>query len=715
MEKPPMNDAQYHTKITEQHRSLKAIVYLRQSSPKQVDQNLESQRLQYAMADRAKALGFRQVETIDCDLGKSASLGADDRRGFDYIISSVAKGEVGMVLSREVSRLSRTDKDWCQLFEVCQIFHTLIGDEEHVYDLNLLDDQLILGIKGTMSVVELKVLRMRMLRGQEEKARRGELLKRLPAGYERDIDGNVVITADLRVREGIELIFKKFREVRTIRQAFQWFRDHDVELPVNPARGGNQLIWQIPTKAFVGDVLANPFYAGAYVWGRRPVETVLVDGQLRKRQGRLRRPQECRVFIPDHHEGYITWQTYEENQKIIQANNMNLETTEAMAAAREGSGLLTGLLRCGHCGRKLHVRYWGGRGTNARYLCKGDFDSGGEYCLGFGGDRVDRRVAEEILRVISPLGIEASLQAIDRLARDEDDQRQALKRRLQQLEFDAQRAFDQYNEVDPRNRLAAAELERRWNGKLDEVEHVRSVLASLDQQRPSLTDTDQERIRALGEGFADVWNSEYCSGTLKKQIARTVIEEVIASNVDSSTLRFVIHWKGGVHTELTIPRPKPGTAQKTSMEALEIIRRMAVRYGDDQIASVLNRLGHRTGKGLRWNQTRVKTARRNHEIAGQKRAKVDANILSLSAAAKYCRVSNKSIERLVASCKLPMTQVAPRAPWEIHRSDLDAEPVKSILEHLRSTGKLITEGGDSADQLQLFPEKQGDDNAGYHE
>ena len=194
-----------------------------------------------------------------------------------------------------------------------------------------------------------------------------------------------------------------------------------------------------------------------------------------------------------------------------------------------------------------------------------------------------------------------------------------------------------------------------------------------------------------------------------------MIEEVIASDADENTLRFVIHWKGGVHTELTMPRPKSSAAQKTSMESLEIIRKMAVRYGDDQIASVLNRLGHRTGKGLRWNQTRVKTARRNHGIAGQKRAKVDPDILSLSAAAKYCRVSNKSIERLVERGVLPMQQVAPRAPWEIRRADLDAEPVKSILDRLRSTGKLIIEGGDSADQLQLFPEKQGDDNAGYHE
>lgn len=254
-----------HLKITAEHLSLKAIVYLRQSSPKQVVQNLESQRLQYAMADQAKQMGFTQVETIDCDLGKSASLGSPDRKGFDYVVSSVAQGEVGIVLGREVSRLSRTDKDWCHLLEVCQIFNTLIGDEDQVYDLSLIDDQLVLGIKGTMSVVELKVLRMRLLRGQEEKARRGEMLKRLPAGYQRDIDGNAVIAADTRVREAIALVFKKFRELRTIRQAFLWFRDQDVQLPVNPARGGNQLVWQIPTQGFVRDVLVNPFYAGAYV------------------------------------------------------------------------------------------------------------------------------------------------------------------------------------------------------------------------------------------------------------------------------------------------------------------------------------------------------------------------------------------------------------------------------------------------------------------
>jgi excisionase family DNA binding protein len=666
------------------------------------------------MAERAKSLGFEHVETIDCDLGFSASVGAAPRKGFDYLISSVARGDVGIVMSREVSRLSRTDKDWCQLLEVCQIFDTLIGDEQHVYDLSLLDDQLVLGIKGTLSVVELKVLKMRMVRGQEEKARRGELLKRLPPGFVRDAEGRVVKTPDQRVQEALELVFRKFRQLWSIRQTFQWFRDHDMLLPVNRARGQG-LVWQVPTQPFVRDVLVNPFYAGAYVWGRRSTETVLEDGRLKKRQARVRPAAECRVFIPGHHAGYIDWDIYEENQKIIRGNNVRWESDESVSAVRDGQGLLTGLLRCGRCGRKLYVRYWGKHGTAARYLCKGDFDSGGEYCLGFGGDRVDRRLAREILKAISPLGMEASLKAIARLETGADDRRAALLRQREQLEFEAQRAFEQYNEVDARNRLVAAELERRWNAQLEELEKVRSMIAGLEKELPQLSDADRDKILAMGESFEQVWTSKHCPAELKKKIARTIIEEVIATDVDANTLHFVIHWKGGVHTEFTMQRPTSAVAQKTPMEALEIIRKMAVRYSDAQIASVLNRLGHRTGKNKRWNQNRVETARRNHSISGQKRACVDPEILTLSQAAKYCGVSNKTIERLVASGKLTMQQVTPRAPWEIRRTDLDAEPVRSILEQLRRTRKLVLDGGDSADPMPLFAEIQGDDNARHHE
>jgi DNA invertase Pin-like site-specific DNA recombinase len=710
-----MNPLQCSPKIKPEHLARKAIVYLRQSSERQVRQNLESQRLQYEMAERVRSLGWQEIEVINSDLGCSAAMASASREGFERVLSSVALGEVGIVASREVSRLSRTDKDWCRLVEVCQIFGTLIGDEQQIYDLNHLDDQLVLGIKGTLSVVELKVLRQRLQAGQESKARRGELFKRLPVGYARDGTGKVVLHPDRRVCEAIRLIFSKFRELWSVRQTFQWFRDHDVELPANPING-TRLVWKIPSQSLVADILRNPFYAGAYVWGRRPTETLLVDGRLRKRQAANRPPEECRVFIADHHVEYIDWATYEENQRMTRRNTLNREADESMAAIRAGQGLLVGLLRCGHCGRKLHVRYWGGRGTNARYLCRGDFDDGGQYCIGFGGSMVDRRFSEEVLKAISPLGVKASLKAIDDLTAGEAAQRATLASKLEQLEYEARRAFEQYDVVDARNRLAAAELERRWNEKLEEIEVARQQLASLSGKRHSLSAEEEADILSMGENFVAVWHSDRCLPALKKMIFRTIIEEIIVrADHSKKTLHFTLHWKGGVHTQLEMDRPRSATETATSIEALEIIRLMAIRHGDDQIASVLNRLGYSTGKGNRWNQNRVATARKNHSITGQKRALPDPERISLNEAARLCGVSHRSIERLVEAGLLNREQVAPRAPWQILRADLTREPVHSILDHLRRTGKLVLQGGRMENQPELFIENQQDDNARHYE
>ncbi|HUD56306.1 MAG TPA: recombinase family protein [Terracidiphilus sp.] len=637
------------------------------------------------------------------------------REGFERVLSSVALGEVGIVGSWEVSRLSRTDKDWCRLLEVCQIFGTLIADEQHIYDLNSLDDQLVLGIKGTLSVVELKVLRQRMQAGQESKARRGELFKRLPVGYVLDAMRKVAFHHDRRVHEALQLVFIKFRERWSVRQTFQWFRDHDVELPANPMQG-TRLVWKIPSQSLIRDILCNPFYAGAYVWGRRPVITRLVEGRLEKRQGATRRAEECRVFIRDHHVGYIDWATFEENQRMIRRNSVNWPGDESMAAIRAGQGLLAGLLRCGHCGRKLHVRYWGGRGTNARYLCKGDYDDGGQYCIGFGGASVDRRLGQELLKAISQLGVEASLKAIEELSAGDVAQRVALSSKLKQLEYEARKAFEQYDAVDARNRLAAGELERRWNEKLEEVEITKQRLSSLNGNRHSLSSEDEAHLRYLGERFADLWQSDRCPSELKKMIFRTVMEEIIVrADAEKKLLQFTIHWKGDTHTQIEIERPRPATEMATSMEALDIIRRMAIRSGDDQIASVLNRLGYSTGKEKRWNQIRVATARRNHSIPGQKRAAPDPERISLSEAARLSGVSHHTIERLVEAGLLKREQAAPRAPWEIRRADLDREPVRSIIERLLRTGKLVFQGDCAEGQSTLFNENQGDDNARHHE
>jgi DNA invertase Pin-like site-specific DNA recombinase len=524
-------------KITAAHLARRAVVYLRQSSEGQVRHNLESQRLQYALVDRARALGFRHVEVIDTDLGASAAVAAKRRAGFERLLGAVALGEVGLILSRELSRLLRTDKDFCQLVELCQLFGTLLGDEETIYDTSGMDDQLVLGIKATISVVELKVLRLRLQQGKEHKARRGALYPRLPPGYVWDTD-TVVKDPNVRVQEAIALVFAKFRETWSLRQTFKWFRDNDVPLPVTKVVGTKQtVVFQIPRQTFVASVLHNPFYAGAYAWGRRALEPVWCAGVVRKRRTAAAPPEQARVFIRDHHAGYIDWATFEEHQRMVRRNHWRGDGDETAGAVRAGNGLLAGLLRCGRCGRRLYVRYWGKAGTAARYLCSGDFAAaGGRYCLGFGGATVDRRFGEEIVRVLSPLGMEASLRALEQVGAQDDARRQALGRQLEQLDYDAARAAEQYHAVDPRNRLVAAELERRWNAKLDETERVRASLAELDERQQPPSAEERATLLAFGERVADLWHHPACPVELKKQLIRTVIEEVLVDEEPPGTL-----------------------------------------------------------------------------------------------------------------------------------------------------------------------------------
>ncbi len=695
----------YRNKITPQLLDRKAIVYLRQSSERQVLQNTESRRLQYALADRARELGWKRVEVIDTDLGCSAAMGAPERAGFDRLLASVACGEVGVVFSRELSRLSRTDKDWCHLMDVCQLFGTLLADADQIYDLALMDDLLVLGIKATMSVVELKVLKMRLQQGSEEKARRGELARVLPPGYVRDATGKVVKDPDARVREAVDLVIRKFRELRSVRQTFSWLHTNEIQVPVNKSDGTRlRIAWQLPSHSFIGNLLRNPFYAGAYVWGQRTTEMKLQDGKVVKRQGSPRRPEEGRVLIRDHHEGYIDWETFEENLRWIRGNSLALTRDESVGAVRAGQGLLAGLLRCGRCGRKLHVWYWGKSGTAARYLCKGEYAQGGKYCLAFGGGTVDRRFSEELLRVVSPLGTRAALEAVDRLREGEREKRQAFLRQIEQTTYEARRAFEQYNEVDPRHRLVAEELERRWNAKLDEEEKLKTALAEMDRTAHRVTDEEAEEILALGDHFADVWASEHCPVEVKKRIFRTVVEEVIA-NVDESgeTLRFVVHWKGGSHTLLSMDKPGQRTAHKTALSDVDLIRRMAQRYDDAEIARVLNKLGHPTGKGNRWNQHRVATVRRRNGIPIASRVEGESDILTLGQAAKRCGVSKTTIKRLAMAGLIRKEQVAPFAAWEIRRKDLESQAVQAAIERLRQTGVLDLEAANTEDQPKLFP------------
>ena len=700
-----MNRVELNSKITASHLARKAVVYLRQSSIAQVKYNTESQRLQYALKDTAMAYGFARVEVIDCDLGMSASSGSQTREGFKQLLASIALGEVGMVLSREPSRLSRTDKDWCQLMELCRVLNTLIGDAESVYDLNRLDDQLILGIKGTLSVVELGTLKVRLQQGREAKAKRGELGRSPQPGYVMDeATSRLVKDPNLRVQEAIALVFSRFEALGSVRQTHLWFHQERIELPVNKPHGGHfRLVWKLPSPSFLGDMLNNPMYAGAYVYGRRPTEVVVRQGQAVKRPGRQRAAHEASVFIAQHHEAYVSWEVYQRNLDTLRGNGANFVQDDAAQVVRGGQGLLTGLLRCARCARKLNIRYWGKQGTAARYLCSGDFQSGGRYCLGFGGATVDRRLSEVILNALSPYGLQASIAAIAQSRSQGSDRRGVLERQLQQARYEAERAFAQYDQIDPGNRLVADVLEQRWNAKLAEQQRVEQALSDLNDARAALTPANEASLRALGEDFASVWESDACPMTLKKRIARTLIKEIVVDIVDNHQLNMIIHWHGGCHTAFSMPKPLSGAiAHKTALQDVELITTMARRYRDDEIARVLSKLGRRTGKGNRWNQDRVATVRRKYDIAAPVAAELDPDVLNLAQAQRYSSVSDTTIMRLIKAKLLKVEQAAPYAPLEIKRIDLDSEPVAGILAHLRATGRLILDGDSSAQQTSLF-------------
>ena len=694
------------SKITEHHLDRKAVVYLRQSSVKQVRNNKESQRLQYALEDRAKEWGWKAIEVVDHDLGSSATVGAEVRLGFERLTSSVAMGQVGIIFSREVSRLSRTDKDFCRLLEVCGVFDTLLSDGEQVYDTSCVDDQILLGIKGIMSVAEVTVLQKRMVAAMEEKARRGEFQKPLSPGYIWDQAGKLVKDPNQRVRDAIDLVIKKFREIQSIRQTCLWFHHEGIEVPVTKDVGGKKgLVWQLPTESFIKALLKNALYAGVYEWGRERVQMEYRDGRVVKKRVRTKAGNEPKVYIEDHHEGYIDKARFEEIQEMISRNELKQCQGERVGAAREGQGLLGGLLRCGRCGKKLYVAYYGKSGTAARYVCRGDYASGGSYCLAFGGSTVDKGFSGELLRVVCAYGVEASIEAARMEEFKEEEKSKVVEQKVRDLEYEATRAFEQYNEVDPRHRLVAEELERRWNEKLEEVEKAKQDLNEMNKEKEPLSASDRARLQRLGERFSEVWESEYCPNSLRKKIARTVITEVVVDlDEKSQLLKFIIHWQGGCHTAFEMAKPRSGIGQKTEADDLEIIRKLSIRYGGGDIARVLNKLGRTTATGKRWNESRVGTIRGKYGIGGHIKTVKDGEVLTQAEAAKYLRVSETTIKRLVNEGVVENDQQIPWAPWEIKRCDLDGERVKKIVERLRATGKIIVEEEASTDQGNLFPD-----------
>jgi excisionase family DNA binding protein len=662
------------TKITADHLGRGAFVYVRQSTAMQVTHNLESQRRQYGLADRARQLGWEDVEVIDDDLGRSG--GGTRRPGFERLLAAICEGRVGAVMSVEASRLARNGRDWHTLLEFCGLVGTVIIDEDGIYDPASPNDRLLLGMKGTMSEMELSVFRQRSIEAMKQKAARGELFLTVAVGYAKSGRDNIEKDPDRRVQEAVVLVFRKFVELQTIRQVLVWFRQEKIPLPVlTVGDTAERIAWRAPVYSTVHHILTNPVYAGAYAFGRRTMRVVIENGRKRILRCMHRDWRSWGVLIQDHHEGYI--------QHLI-ADNANGKRFMSRGSIRRGEGLLTGLLRCGRCGRKLRVRYSDG---TPRYQCVGAFTHlAAARCIIFSGSRPDRMVSKEVIDRLQPLGVEAALAGIDTRSQKSSEKRDQLGFALRQARYEAARAQRQYDAIDPDNRLVASELEKRWNERLVAV---RNLEVEVDQSSAGseqiLTSVDRERLMELGRDLSLAWDSPGATAETRKKILRTVISEIIV-DVVGDTIEMVIHWQGGDHTHTSVRKNRTGrTNWCTTDDIIDLVRALARHMPDQTIAAVLNRLGKSTSHGHSWTRGSVCSLRHQNAVAihrpGERAERGEATI---NEAAAILDISTTTVRRLISNGTLPATQLCPGAPWVILQDDLASESVRIQADARRS-------------------------------
>jgi DNA invertase Pin-like site-specific DNA recombinase len=601
-------------KIQAMHLEREACVYVRQSSMQQVRTRLEGQRRQYDLRERAHTLGFQRVVVIDEDQGRTGT-GSVERPGFGKLLESVCSGRVGAVFALEASRLARNNRDWHHLIDLCAMAGTLVIDHDGVYDPSLLNDRLLLGLKGTMSEFEISLLRQRAMEAHRQKVRRGLVLTQVPVGYIRTEDEGMEKTPDRQVQEAIAGIFRKFQELGSVRQVLLWYRDEKLPLPVLSRESGNRkTVWIEPIYSSLCGVLKNPAYAGVFVWGRKQTRTSIVEGRARKTAGHARPQDQWEVTIPDHHEGYITWEEFMRNQQQIRSNAGWNARMGAKGAPRNGPALLAGLLRCGRCGRSLQVCYTLSKrdGPLPRYWCSGDrAHKLKRSCITFAGWRVDRELAAEVLEALRPLGVQAAFDALEQTQNRTGEKRRSLELALEKARYEAGRIERQYQATEPENRLVAAELEKRWNHALTHAAELERRLEEASTEEPQLTPEQREQLLALGDDLERLWDHPDAPMTLKKRILRTVLEEVVADTTDQPpTVHLKLHWAGGSHTELTVRKNKTGYHNHINSEQVtELIRELALVCEDYVIVSILNRLGYRTGHGNTWTEKRVQHVR----------------------------------------------------------------------------------------------------------
>lgn len=655
----------------------KAVVYVRQSTQTQVQTNLESQRRQYDLVEVARRHGFVNIEVIDDDLGRSAS-GSVDRPGFERLVASVCAGDVGAVLCFDASRLSRNGRDWHHLLELCGLVQARVIDTDGVYDPCRPNDRLLLGMKGSISEFEISVIRSRMLDAKHGKAQRGELRISVPIGYIWHREIGLGFDPDLRVQEAVRVIFARFREHGSARQVLLSLAAEQMHFP-RPS-DGKKLVsfeWTPIRYRSVISILKNPFYAGAYAYGKSQKRTALIEGRARTTYKHRKPFDQWEIIIKEHHEGFIEWSEFERNQKLLAANAYG--KADGVKSGRGGRSLLPGLLLCGRCGRRLKVVYSGRAPGQPVYRCELPNQMfGRQRCIIFGAKRVDAAIARELLRALEPMAIEAALQAERRHMELQGERRRIVELELQQAKYEASLAERRYAACDPDNRLIAAQLEKSWETTLLRVQACEVRLAALET--PGSTAPIPDFV-GLADDLEAAWNAPGVTMRSRQQLLRALIAEIIADYDQSSReIVLTIHWRGGQHSELRVPKPRSGEhGRRTTDEAVAVIGTMATRWSDEDIAATLNRMGLPTGQGKTWTANRVSSLRRVRGINAYRSAEKNGEWLTMSEAAVKLGVSNHQIRRLIKQGILAADQVVPDAPYQIRANDLLDERVTTAI------------------------------------
>jgi DNA invertase Pin-like site-specific DNA recombinase/predicted DNA-binding transcriptional regulator AlpA/uncharacterized protein YndB with AHSA1/START domain len=690
------------SRIKPSHTQRAAYVYIRQSTPGQVEHNRESTARQYALVDRACQLGWprEQVVIVDEDLGLSGS-STDKRSGFVRLTSEVALAHVGIVLGLEVSRLARNNADWYRLLELCGVTDTLIGDNDGVYHPALFNDRLLLGLKGTMSEAELHIIRARLDGGIRNKAARGELRRGLPVGFVwGEQDGEVLFHPDEAVTGAIRTVFERFAEFGSARRVWLWFRSESLSFPLQttPAGMPGPIRWVSPTYTALHHILTNPVYAGAYTYGKTRYEPYIDEhGTVRKRIRHLPMEQWA-VLIQDHHPGFIDWATFQANQARLDSNTRP-KPHQSGGAVREGSALLQGLVTCGHCGRRLHVHYRG-RNSTPGYHCAGkDLVEGrGVYCLNVGGTGIEQAVADAFLTAITPAAIEATRLSVEQLQTNHDAALSQWRLEVERARYEAERAERRYRAVEPENRLVARGLEAEWEKRLRDLAAAEMELRRREQQRPNALGPEQlKRIQMLGSDIRQVWTAATTTDRDRKELLRTLLEEVVLNlKRAEGHAHLTLRWRGGAITTLDVPVPrfKP-MGPRTDEDTISLLRRLAVLYPDEVIAGILNRQGRKTATGERFTANQVGSLRRYRGIPRFQSPATppDGELVTIRKAAQILGMNTSSIHRWLADGFIAGEQITPGAPWQIRITDelrarIVPEAPSEYLPMLEATMKL---------------------------